>query len=59
MPAPPGVEKTCRIELPYPAPACGMFLVRCDICGRKTAVTTLGRADDLVSFEMPCGEEQP
>jgi hypothetical protein len=45
---------TCFIELPYPAPECGMWEVHCEKCQSTVLVTAAGRPDDPVSFYMPC-----
>lgn len=43
----------CVVELPYPAPECGAFIVQCD-CGAKAAVTAAGRPDDPRTFQLAC-----
>ena len=45
---------TCVVDLPYPAPRCGVWLLTCEICGLATAVTAAGRPDDPRSVEVPC-----
>jgi hypothetical protein len=48
-------RKTCFTFLrPYPAPRIGKFLVKCDVCGQLTMVTTAGRPDDPRSVRIPC-----
>lgn len=49
-----GVEPSCRVELPYPAPRCGYWLVRCHACHTDALVTTAGRPDDPRSIKLPC-----
>ena len=49
-----GAKETCKIALPYPAKRCGLYVVRCPICGIKVAVTTAGRADDPRSVTVAC-----
>jgi hypothetical protein len=44
----------CHVELPYPAPECGMWLVRCRECGMSAAITAAGRADDPRGAMLPC-----
>lgn len=44
----------CIIDLPYPAPECGAYIVRCSICGSSAAITAAGRPDDPKSFQMIC-----
>jgi hypothetical protein len=50
----PAGAKVCKIELPYPAKRCGMYLITCSRCGCNSVVTTAGRRDDPRSVEMPC-----
>ncbi len=49
-----GANKTCSIELPYPAKRCGYFMVRCKACDQTIAVTTAGRPDDPRSIKLAC-----
>lgn len=49
-----GDDRSCRIDLPYPAPRCGQYLITCADCGLRTAVTTAGRPDDPRSFTTSC-----
>ena len=51
-----GRKKFCSAALPYPAPRCGMLVVRCDVCGTDAVITTAGRIDDPRSIKMPCKE---
>jgi hypothetical protein len=44
----------CRVQLPYPAARCGMWVVTCRVCGYAIALTTAGRADDPCSVRVPC-----
>lgn len=53
----PGVP-TCLVVIPYPAPECGLWLVRCDECHLSIAVTAAGRPDDPISLKMECGERE-
>lgn len=46
--------KNCKVELPYPAPQCGAYLVKCETCQQTTLVTTAGRPDDPRSVTMIC-----
>lgn len=50
---PPG-GWNCRVELPYPARRIGHYLLECDICGSRVAITTAGRRDDPRSATIPC-----
>jgi hypothetical protein len=54
---PEGVVESCFVELPYPAPECGAHVVICKTCHSSAIVTAAGRADDPVSFFMPCFRE--
>lgn len=47
-------EKACSVDLPYPAPECGTWMVRCDQCQMSVAITAAGRIDDPVSVRVPC-----
>lgn len=52
----------CVTLLPYPAPRCGHYIVRCNTCGASACITTAGRADDPISVAIPCrtvGEPKP
>ncbi len=49
-----GAEKSCRVELPYPAKRCGLYHVTCEACGLTVGITTAGRPDDPRSLRMPC-----
>jgi hypothetical protein len=45
----------CEGELqPYPAPRCGLIMIKCNRCGSVTGVTTAGRPDDPRSLRMNC-----
>lgn len=44
----------CWVDLPYPAPECGMYVVRCTQCGMSTGITSVGRPDDPTKFQMIC-----
>lgn len=48
------VAKCCRVELPYPAPRCGVYVVKCTRCGVAVAITTAGRIDDPISADIMC-----
>lgn len=49
-----GQAVACLVDLPYPAPECGYFLVICDMCGFSAAITVAGRPDDPVNVKIPC-----
>lgn len=46
--------RACRVELPYPASRCGMWVVTCRRCDYSIALATTGRADDPSSARLPC-----
>lgn len=52
-----GVQPSCKVEVPYPAKRCGMYVIECIKCGVRTGVTTAGRADDPRSITIPCGRQ--
>ena len=58
LPLSPGVQDSCFIVLPYPAIECGVWMVTCPDCGCTAAITAAGRADDPISFYMPCLKKQ-
>lgn len=45
---------SCAIDLPYPAPECGVWVVRCKLCLRCIAITAAGRPDDPIKALIPC-----
>jgi hypothetical protein len=49
---------SCTIELPYPAPECGSYIVHCKACGIGVAVTAAGRPDDPRSLTIACKIER-
>ena len=51
--SPPGAP-SCTAKLPYPAPECGIFIVKCQNCPQVAAVTAAGRADDPRQVTIPC-----
>lgn len=52
--APHALAKTCTRNLPYPAPRCGQYSIRCRVCGFTAIITVAGRADDPRIITMPC-----
>ena len=48
------IASTCTLELPYPAPECGLWMVSCDDCPLTVAITAAGRVDDPISVKMAC-----
>jgi hypothetical protein len=44
----------CTARPPYPAPRCGAYLITCETCGIRVAVTVAGRQDDPRSVKMAC-----
>ena len=47
-------QRSCFTELPYPAKRCGYFVVTCETCGLRVAITTAGRPDDPKSARLGC-----
>lgn len=45
---------SCTTPLPYPAPRCGKFVVRCNLCNWTGIITAAGRPDDPRSLTVPC-----
>lgn len=52
-----GCAASCATALPYPARRCGCYVIECETCGLKTAVTTAGRPDDPRSLRVPCRQQ--
>jgi hypothetical protein len=50
----PEVAAHCITLLPYPAPRCGLWVVRCPRCRKSTHITATGRVDDPRSLSMAC-----
>lgn len=48
------LEKACCFNLPYPAPRVGSYVVDCDQCGVRVALTVAGRPDDPRTVTIPC-----
>lgn len=46
--------RTCVVDLPYPAPECGWFEIRCEECAGSTVVTAAGRPDDPKRIILDC-----
>ena len=44
---------TCKVNLPYPAPRCGLFYVECRKRRSNAMITTAGRSDDPLSMKLP------
>jgi len=51
-----GAPQACKVDLPYPAKRCGIYMIECAFCGLRVGVTTAGRPDDPRSVTMPCKE---
>lgn len=49
-----GERPSCKADLPYPAKRCGVFVIECEACGTRIAITTAGRPDDPKSVYIPC-----
>lgn len=50
--------RSCKADLPYPAPRCGLWHVKCEECGYIVVVTTAGRVDDPRSVRLPCQNQK-
>jgi hypothetical protein len=50
----PYLVMTCRVDLPYPASARGIFTVSCDKCGREFEIPATGQMDDPKSLTVSC-----
>lgn len=49
-----GAEATCMADLPYPAVRCGLYVIECEQCSVRIAITTAGRPDDPRSAKIGC-----
>lgn len=47
-------EKSCFVELPYPAPECGTWIISCSKCQMHVHITAAGRPDDPISVRIAC-----
>ena len=48
------LQKTCTRNVPYPAPRCGLYAIKCRVCGFVGVVTVAGRPDDPRVVTIPC-----
>jgi hypothetical protein len=53
-----GAVNTCAVELLYPSPRCGQWLIKCERCQQEIMITTAGRPDDPRSVKLACKEEK-
>lgn len=53
-----GAKRVCKIELPYPARRCGMYLIACQACGLRIGVSTAGRPDDPRTVTLGCNRPE-
>lgn len=44
----------CEVNVPYPAPEVGWYLIRCTECDTNTLITVAGRVDDPTKVILPC-----
>lgn len=51
-------KKACSVDLPYPAPGVGTWVIRCASCGYSLGVTAAGRADDPTKITFPCKSKE-
>lgn len=49
-----GGKPSCEVELNYPAPGVGTWIITCGECGHRVGVTAAGRADDPTKVRFPC-----
>jgi hypothetical protein len=49
-----GERPACQVALPYPAPECGVWIVKCATCNTMIAVTAAGRPDDPKEVMVAC-----
>lgn len=49
-----GAALTCSVDIPYPAPRCGVMVVRCEKCRLRVGLTVAGRPDDPRSIKLAC-----
>lgn len=52
--APHVLAKVCCRNLPYPAPRCGQYAIRCRVCGLTALVSVAGRPDDPRTITLAC-----
>lgn len=45
---------SCKVDLPYPAPRCGLMEVTCEECRSIFFFTVAGRPDDPKTVRVPC-----
>lgn len=50
--------KSCTLELPYPAPGVGTWIIYCAECGFSLGVTAAGRADDPTKITFACKQKE-
>jgi hypothetical protein len=48
----------CYVRLPYPAQRIGAYIVQCQVCGMRVAMTTAGRADDPKAVLIACHQKK-
>ena len=49
-----GAGVCCLVELPYPAPRCGQWVIVCEECNQANVVTAAGRPDDPRTVKIAC-----
>lgn len=52
--SPNGASNTCCVQLSYPAVACGIYVITCEDCKLRVAVTAASRVDDPREVILPC-----
>lgn len=53
-----GARITCQTMLAYPAKRCGAYVISCDNCRQRVALTTAGRPDDPRVITLGCFQNQ-
>lgn len=49
-------QPCCTVNLPYPAPECGVYRVECSLCELVMMITAAGRPDDPTTVTVSCKE---
>lgn len=45
---------SCSVDIPYPAPECGVWIIKCKECDFIGGLTAAGRADDPAKVILQC-----
>jgi len=49
-----GAAQACVVNLPYPAPRCGQWVIGCERCHQVNIVSAAGRPDDPRQVRIAC-----